>query len=103
MSFYLIKRFVSYWLTTTSFITRRITVKKLFRKNQLIITALALMIAVAGYFSCMNDDIDDIVIPMLNKYKDFDLKAVNRAGSDEELGVDKKESENRVDYLLYNE
>ena len=43
----------------------------------------------------MNDDIDDIVIPMLNKYKDFDLKAVNRAGSDEELGVDKKESEKK--------
>ena len=36
--------------------------KKLFRKNQLIITALALMIAVAGYFSCMNDDIDDAEI-----------------------------------------
>lgn len=29
--------------------------KKIFRKNQLIITALALMIAVAGYFSCMED------------------------------------------------
>lgn len=43
----------------------------------------------------MNDDIDDIVIPMLNKYKDFDLKAVNRAGSDEELGVDKSESEKK--------
>lgn len=43
----------------------------------------------------MSDDIDDIVIPMLNKYKDFDLKAVNRAGSDEELGVDKKESEKK--------
>lgn len=33
--------------------------KKIFRKNQLIITALALMIAVAGYFSCMHEDIDD--------------------------------------------
>ena len=43
----------------------------------------------------MNDDIDDIVIPMLNKYKDFDLKAVNRAGSDEELGVDKSELEKK--------
>ena len=43
----------------------------------------------------MNDDIDDIVIPMLNKYKDFDLKAVNRAGSDEELGVDKSETEKK--------
>ena len=33
--------------------------KKIFRKNQLIITALALMIAVAGYFSYMNNNIDD--------------------------------------------
>lgn len=43
----------------------------------------------------MSDDIDDIVIPSLNKYKEFDLKAVNRAGSDEELGVDKKEAEKK--------
>lgn len=33
--------------------------KKIFRKNQLIITALALMIAVAGYFSYMNNSIDN--------------------------------------------
>jgi molecular chaperone HtpG len=38
------------------------------------------------------DEIDDIVIPSYGKYKDFDLKSVNRAGSDEELGVDKKEA-----------
>ncbi len=43
----------------------------------------------------MADEIDDIVIPSLNKYKDFDLKAVNRAGSDEELGIDKDESEKK--------
>ena len=43
----------------------------------------------------MADEIDDIVIPALNKYKDFELKAVNRAGSDEELGIDKKESEKK--------
>ncbi len=43
----------------------------------------------------MSDDIDDIVIPSIGKYKDFDLKAVNRAGSDEELGVDKKEAEKK--------
>lgn len=43
----------------------------------------------------MADDIDDIVIPSLNKYKDFDLKAVNRAGSDEELGVDKNKSKEK--------
>ncbi len=39
----------------------------------------------------MADEIDDIVIPQYGKYKDFDLKAVNRAGSDDELGVDKEE------------
>ncbi len=33
--------------------------KKIFRKNQLVITALALMIAVAGYFSYMNHNIED--------------------------------------------
>ena len=43
----------------------------------------------------MSDEIDDIVFPALGKYKDFDLKAVNRAGSDEELGVDKKEAEKK--------
>lgn len=43
----------------------------------------------------MADDIDDIVIPSIGKYKEFDLKAVNRAGSDEELGVDKKEAEKK--------
>lgn len=43
----------------------------------------------------MADDIDDIVIPGFGKYKDFELKAVNRAGSDEELGVDKAEAEKK--------
>lgn len=33
--------------------------KKIFRKNQLVITALALMIAVAGYFGYMNNNIDE--------------------------------------------
>ncbi len=33
--------------------------KKIFRKNQLMITALALMLAVAGYFSFMNHNIND--------------------------------------------
>lgn len=32
---------------------------KIFRKNQLVITALALMIAVAGYFSYMNNNVED--------------------------------------------
>lgn len=43
----------------------------------------------------MADDIDDIVIPGYGKYKDFELKAVNRAGSDEELGVNKEEAEKK--------
>ena len=33
--------------------------KRIFRKNQLVITALALMIAVAGYFSYMNNNMED--------------------------------------------
>ena len=43
----------------------------------------------------MADDIDDIVIPAYGKYKDFELKAVNRAGSDEELGIDKDEAKKK--------
>ena len=43
----------------------------------------------------MADEIDDIVIPSLMKYKEFDLKAVNRAGSDDELGVDKDEAKKK--------
>ena len=43
----------------------------------------------------MADDIDDIVIPSLMKYKDFELKGVNRAGSDEELGIDKDEAKKK--------
>ncbi|MBO4405019.1 MAG: molecular chaperone HtpG, partial [Treponema sp.] len=41
------------------------------------------------------DEIDDIVIPAYGKYGDFELKAVNRAGSDEELGVDKEEAKKK--------
>ncbi|MDR0561789.1 MAG: molecular chaperone HtpG [Spirochaetaceae bacterium] len=35
----------------------------------------------------MDDDIDDIIMPSVHKYKDWELKAVNRAGADEELGA----------------
>lgn len=41
-------------------------------------------------------EIADIVIPSYGKYKDWELKAVNRAGSDEELGVDKDEAEKKA-------
>ena len=43
----------------------------------------------------MDDDIDDIVIPGYGKYKDFELKAVNRSGSDEDLGGDKEEAKKK--------
>ncbi len=38
----------------------------------------------------MDDEIDDIVIPSLGKYKEWDLKAANRAGSDEELASEEE-------------
>ena len=41
------------------------------------------------------DEIDDIIFPSYGKYKDFELKSVNRAGSDEELGVNKEEAEKK--------
>ncbi|MDR3170478.1 MAG: molecular chaperone HtpG [Treponema sp.] len=34
----------------------------------------------------MDDEIDEIIIPSVGKYKDWELKAVNRSGADEELG-----------------
>ena len=43
----------------------------------------------------MADDIDDIVIPAYGKYKDYELKDVNRSGSDEELGMDKEEAKKK--------
>lgn len=45
----------------------------------------------------MSDEIDEIVIPSLGKYKEWDLKAVNRAGSEEDLGgeEDKKSAEEK--------
>ena len=43
----------------------------------------------------LDDEIDDIVIPAYGKYKEFEIKSVNRAGSDEELGIDKKEAEKK--------
>lgn len=41
----------------------------------------------------MPDEIDDIVIPSVVKYKDWELKAANRAGSDEELSTDEEKKE----------
>ena len=47
----------------------------------------------------MSDEFDDIVIPSLGKYGDFELKAVNRAGSDEELGISKEEAEKKAEEM----
>lgn len=46
----------------------------------------------------MSDEIDEIVTPSIGKYKDWDLKAANRAGSDEELGseTEKKDAEQKA-------
>ncbi len=44
----------------------------------------------------MDDDIDDIVIPGFGKYKnEFELKAVNRSGADEDLVSDKEEAKKK--------
>ena len=43
----------------------------------------------------LDDDIDEIVISGFGKYKDFELKAVNRAGSDEDLGIEKEEAKKK--------
>ncbi|HON14669.1 MAG TPA: molecular chaperone HtpG [Treponema sp.] len=49
----------------------------------------------------MDDEIDDIVIPSLFKYKDYELKAVNRAGADEELGGEKnKDAEKELQPVI---
>jgi molecular chaperone HtpG len=49
----------------------------------------------------MDDEIDDIIIPAVGKYKEYDLKSVNRSGADEELKTDKdKKKEKEVKPLL---
>lgn len=49
----------------------------------------------------MDDEIDDIVMPSIGKYKDWDLKSVNRAGADEELGEKKdKDAEKELGPVL---
>lgn len=44
----------------------------------------------------MAEDIDDIVIPTLGKYKDFELKAVNRLGSEEELATEEEKEKQKT-------
>lgn len=44
----------------------------------------------------LDDDIDDIVIPGFGKYKnEYELKAVNRSGADEDLVSDKEEAKKK--------
>ncbi|MCX7655253.1 MAG: molecular chaperone HtpG [Treponemataceae bacterium] len=43
----------------------------------------------------MDDEIDDIVISAVGRYKEYTLKAVNRAGTDEELGTDKDKDQEK--------
>lgn len=43
----------------------------------------------------MDDDIDEVVIGGYGKYKDFELKAVNRSGSDEDLEINKEEAKKK--------
>ncbi|MDR1179347.1 MAG: molecular chaperone HtpG [Spirochaetales bacterium] len=45
----------------------------------------------------MDDEIDEIVIPSVDKYKDVELKGVNRSDAGEDLGKDKKEKEKDKD------
>lgn len=49
----------------------------------------------------MDDEIDEIVVPSIGTYKEIELKAVNRTGSDEELKTEKdKEKEKEVTPLI---
>lgn len=61
--------------------------KKIFRKNQLVITALALMIAVAGYFSYMNNNIEDTQIAAETS-ADADILEGGYEISDEDIQMD---------------
>ncbi|MDR1316734.1 MAG: molecular chaperone HtpG [Spirochaetales bacterium] len=45
----------------------------------------------------MDDEIDEIVIPSVDKYKDVELKGVNRSDAGEDLEKDKKEKEKDKD------
>ncbi|MBN2618818.1 MAG: molecular chaperone HtpG [Spirochaetales bacterium] len=49
----------------------------------------------------MDNEIDEVVIPMIGKYEDIDLKAVNKSGSTDELKTDEdKKTEKELEPLL---
>ena len=43
----------------------------------------------------MDDEIDEIVVPGIGKYKDIDLKAVNKSGASEDLKTEKDEEKEK--------
>jgi len=49
----------------------------------------------------MDDEIDEIVVPSIGKYKDYELKAINRSGTDEDLKTeDDKKKEKDIQPIL---
>ena len=49
----------------------------------------------------MDDEIDEIVVPSIGKFKDFELKAINRSGTDEDLKTEEdKQKEKDIQPLL---
>ena len=49
----------------------------------------------------MDDEIDEIVVTMMNKYKDFDLKSVNRSDAAEDLKSEAdKEKEKEIEPII---
>ena len=63
--------------------------KKLLRKNQIIITALVVMVALAGYLSLTNEE--DLAIGVLNNGSAVSEQAAE--GTDDAEGTDGKASE----------
>ncbi len=49
----------------------------------------------------MSDEIDEIVIPSIGKYKDIDLKSVNKSGTADDFKTDKdEEAEKKIEPIL---
>jgi len=49
----------------------------------------------------MNDEIDEIVIPSIGKYKDTDLKSVNKSGASDDLKTEQnKEAEKEIEPVI---
>jgi molecular chaperone HtpG len=49
----------------------------------------------------MDDEVDEIVVPSIGKYKDFEFKSINRTDAEEDIKSEKdKESEKEIDPLV---